>query len=98
MPLFMKRYMLVNFYFQDILNFSSKSSLTNPFNYILVDNGSMSPKKDFGILTLLPTRFLTNDYSRGGSLGPRSYFQLILTSFWTHGTIIDQFIVKGVHQ
>ena len=34
----------------------------------------------------------------GGSLGPRSYFQLILTFFWTHGTIIDQFIVKGVHQ
>ena len=34
----------------------------------------------------------------GGSLGPQSYFQLILTSFWTHGTIIDQFIVKGVHQ
>ena len=51
------------------------------------------------VLTLLPTGFLTNDYSRGGgSLGPRSYFQLILTSFWTHGTIIDQFIVKGVHQ
>ena len=44
------------------------------------------------MLTLLPTGFLTND------LGPRSYFQLILTSFWTHGTIIDQFIVKGTHQ
>ena len=29
----------------------------------------------------------------GGSLGPRCYFQLILTSFWTHGTINDQFIV-----
>ena len=27
-----------------------------------------------------------------------SYFQLILTSFCTHGTIIDQFIVKGVHR
>ena len=24
--------------------------------------------------------------------------QRLLTSFWTHGTIIDQFIVKGVHQ
>ena len=34
----------------------------------------------------------------GGSLGPQSYIQLILASFWTHGTIIDQFIVKGVHQ
>ena len=34
----------------------------------------------------------------GGPLGPRSYFQLIWTSFWTHGTIIDQFLVKGVHQ
>ena len=49
-------------------------------------------------LTLLPTGFLINDYSWGGSLGPQSYFQLILSSFWTHGTIIDQFIVKGVHQ
>ena len=39
-------------------------------------------------------RLLTGEWS----LGPRSYFQLILTSFWTHGTIIDQFIVKGVHQ
>ena len=34
----------------------------------------------------------------GGPLGPRSYFQQIWTSFWTHGTIFDQFIVKGVHQ
>ena len=50
------------------------------------------------VLTLLLMGFRTNDYSGGGSLGPRSYFQLILTSFWTHGTIIDQFIVKGVHQ
>ena len=33
-----------------------------------------------------------------GSLGPRIYFQLIWTSFGTHETIIDQFIVKGVHQ
>ena len=33
----------------------------------------------------------------GWSLGPRSYFQLMWTSFWTHGTIIDQFVVKGVH-
>ena len=52
-----------------------------------------------GTLTLLPTGFLTNDYSGGGgSLGPRSYFQLIWTSFWTHGTNIDQLIVKGVNQ
>ena len=34
----------------------------------------------------------------GGSLGPRSYFQLIWTPFWTCGTIIEQLIVKGVHQ
>ena len=34
----------------------------------------------------------------GGVFRTRSYFQLIWTSFWTHGTIIDQFIVKGVHQ
>ena len=43
------------------------------------------------ILTLLLPGFLTNDYSR-------SYSQLILTSFWTRWTIIDQFIVKGAHQ
>ena len=30
--------------------------------------------------------------------GPRSYFQLIWTSFWTHENIIDQFILKGVNQ
>ena len=46
------------------------------------------------ILTLLLSGFLTNDYS----LGPLSYFQLIWTSFWTHGTIVDQFLVKRVHQ
>ena len=33
-----------------------------------------------------------------GSLGPRSYFRLIWTSFWTCGTIVEQFIVKGVRQ
>ena len=33
----------------------------------------------------------------GGSLGPRSYFRLIWTSFWTCGTIFEQFIVKGFH-
>ena len=49
-------------------------------------------------LTLLLPGCRTNDNPRGGSLGPRSYFQLIWTSFWTHGTIIDQFIVKGGHQ
>ena len=32
----------------------------------------------------------------GGSLGPRSLFRLILTSFWTCGTIDDQYLVKGV--
>ena len=34
----------------------------------------------------------------GGSLGPGSFFQLIWTSFRTHRTIIEQFIVKGGHQ
>ena len=34
----------------------------------------------------------------GGSLGPRSYSQLILTPFWTRRTILDQSIVKGAHQ
>ena len=34
----------------------------------------------------------------GGSLGPRSFFWLIWTSFWTFGTIVDQYLVKGVHQ
>ena len=34
----------------------------------------------------------------GGSLGPRSFFRLNLTSFWTCGTIVDQYFVKGVHQ
>ena len=33
-----------------------------------------------------------------GSLGPRSVFRQILTSFWTCGTIVDQYLVKGVHQ
>ena len=32
------------------------------------------------------------------SLGSRSYFQLIWTPFWTCGTIIEQLIVKGIHQ
>ena len=34
----------------------------------------------------------------GGSLGPRSFFRLILTSFWTCGTIVDQYLVKGIPQ
>ena len=34
----------------------------------------------------------------GGYLGPRSFFWLILTSFGTSGTIVDQYLVKGVHQ
>ena len=33
----------------------------------------------------------------GGAQGPQSYFQLNRTSFWTRGTIDDQFIDKGVH-
>ena len=52
----------------------------------------------FQVLTLLVTGFLTNDYCRGGSLGPRSFFRLILTSFWTCGTVVDQYLVKGGHQ
>ena len=43
--------------------------------------------------------FLTNNYCQGGeSLGPRSFFRLILTSFWTCGTVVDQYLVKGGHQ
>ena len=49
-------------------------------------------------ITLLLPGCLTNDYSRGWSLGPRSHFQLIWTTFWTRGTIIELLIVKGVHQ
>ena len=49
-------------------------------------------------LTLLLPGSPTNDYSRGGSLGPQSYFQLIWTPIGTCGTIIEQLIVRGVHQ
>ena len=31
------------------------------------------------------------------SINLKSYLQLIWTFFWTHRTIIDPFIVKGVH-
>ena len=31
-------------------------------------------------------------------LAARSCLQLILTPFWTCGTLVEQFIVKGVHQ
>ena len=34
----------------------------------------------------------------GGVFRTRSYFQLIWTTFWTRGTILEQLIVKGVHQ
>ena len=34
----------------------------------------------------------------GGVFRTRSYFQLILTIFWTRGTIFKQLIVKGVRQ
>ena len=35
----------------------------------------------------------------GGSLGPQSYFlPIIRTSFWTHGTIVNQYLAKGVHR
>ena len=44
--------------------------------------------------TLLVTGFLTNDYVLED---PEAFFQ-ILTFFWTCGTIVDQYLVKGVHQ
>ena len=64
----------------------------------LSEKNNLSNLNSLTNLTLLLPGFLTNDYSRGGSLGPRSYSQLILTSFWTRWTIIDQFTVKGAHQ
>ena len=42
----------------------------------------------------LPYFNLTYHYKGGGSFGPQSYFQLI----WTQWTIIDKFIIKGVHK
>ena len=41
---------------------------------------------------------IINPITPGGSLEPGSYFQLIWTSLWTRETIIDQFIIKGVHR
>ena len=49
-------------------------------------------------LSLLILGFLINDYSqvRGFLMTPK-LFSAIFTFIWTCGTIIDQFIVKGVH-
>ena len=81
------------------LNKAIVDSFNHPW-YNICNQTASQPKVNSkpSILTLLVTGFLTNDYCRGGSLGPRSFFWLILTSFWTCGTIVDQYLVKGVHQ
>ena len=66
---------------------------------IVLESSKVPNTVELCILTLLLPGCQTNDYSRGGggSLGPRSYFWLVWTTFCTRETIFEQLIVKGVH-